>query len=486
MQDAKREIRRLARKEFPEAERVDIHPDITVSGEGVVPGRFNVDIILGTVGLPLQAVRQWNAEDGFHFILQGPPLAGITAAGHDPWDSARIERESQRIDEGFSGVDTVVLELTSDVKNEKQPTNYVCVGTILPTGLFSNALSQRVQVQIGSNPVNRVSLQVDSGSSVLWAQSRFQRSKPMPANRSVLDLTIAEAADFQRGTEQYEISYGSGKKVKFSLFQGVVSIGSLKTRQVFGAAEIAKDENMLPVGIIGLGFSRQDSPIPFHRTLVVQLKESGLIKRACFALVGPRAEPMGSVINERREKDRGWLIIGSLEDKYHNGITWCRALVERYRQWVVRLNKVTVNGVVICENQLALLDTGSSYIATNKANIDKVAGQIQGKVNRGGNLVYPTAALKQVSFLFGDTSEDSFFLNDEDLSLGPAGASSTDTKSPFIYLKSLDVGDKKDFWILGGIFIDNMVTVFDYTGDMRIGFASKSEVDPVTSDVAKL
>ncbi|KAF4621925.1 hypothetical protein G7Y89_g14418 [Cudoniella acicularis] len=467
MEIAKAEIRRVALRKFPDAQEIEIYPDLNSRGSAD-PGKYSVLIKLEQFAIPRQAVRQWNAEEGFHWVLKDPPMSGMVRAGRSPWDNARMKLENQRVEEGDRGLDNTVLELISDVKDDNQPTNYV--------------------VQIGPNSANRISLQVDTGSSVLWAQSRVQRSQSLPANRSILDLTIAEAARFQNGTEFYEIVYGSGKKVKFALFEGLVSIGSLKTNQAFGAAEIAKDENLLPTGILGLGFSKQDSPVPFHRTLIVQLKEAGLIKRACFALIGPRAEPAGNYrLNDRKEKDRGWLVIGNLEDRYHNGITWCRALVEEHRQWVVRLNKVTVNGVVICEDQIALMDTGSSYLATSKAHIDRIAEVIEGKVSKSGNIVYTAGALEKVAFTFGDTAEASFLLNDEDLSIGAvSNTNPSELRSPFMHLKALDSEEKKDFWILGGIFIDNMVTIFDYTGKMRIGFASKSAIDPTISDVAKL
>ncbi|RGP69562.1 acid protease [Fusarium sporotrichioides] len=466
MEEAKAEVRRLVDAEFPDGvTEVEFYPSDYSSDEDIstAPGSFYLSIGFSDVGIGKIAKRQWNPQQGFHYVLEDPPAPGM-AVEDTTWDQERREKENEKIKEGETGVDNVVLELKSDVKNEKQPTNY------------------RVNIQFGSSPKNQVSLQVDSGSSILWAQSRIQVSQDVPPGRSVVDLTIEDAARFQEGSKAYEIVYGGGKKVAFSLFETTVSIGGLKTPQVFGAAKIATQENLLPLGILGLGFSADNSPIPFHRTLVVHLVESGMIKRASFALIGPRSEPAGSITpSDDKTRSRGWLVVGNLPDSYHNGITWCPALAEKYRAWVVRLNKVTVNGVVVCEDQLALVDTGSSYLITTEDNCCDIAKLIQGKVGKGA-LTYPSGGLSDFSFTFGDAAgEATFGLNNEDLSLGPvSGSGDGFLRSPVTYMS---FGNRKYDWVLGGIFIDNMISIFDYTGAPRVGFASRSGVDPVITSI---
>ncbi|VTO91854.1 unnamed protein product [Fusarium graminearum] len=464
MEEAKAEVRRLVDAEFPDGVTgVEINPSDFSSDEDirVAPGSFYLSIDFGNVGISKMAKRQWNPQKGFYYVLQDPPAPAMSA--EDPtWDQERRDKESAKIKEGETGVDNVVLELKSDVKNEKQPTNY------------------RVNVQFGSSPQNQVSLQVDSGSSILWAQSRIQVSQDVPPGRSVVDLTIEDAARFQEGSKAYEILYGGGKKVAFSLFEATIGIGGLKTPQVFGAAKIAAQENLLPLGILGLGFSAENSPIPFHRTLVVHLMESGMIKRASFALIGPRSEPAGSIRPDgEKTRDRGWLVIGNLPECYHNGITWCPVLAEKYRAWVIRLNKVKVNGVVICQDQLALVDTGSSYLTTTEENCREIAKVIQGKASNR-IVTYPSGGLSELSFTFGDASGGATFgLNKEDLSLGPVPGSGGDVlRSPVTYMS---FENRKYNWVLGGIFIDNMISIYDYTGEPRIGFASRFNVDPVVT-----
>ncbi|KAG8361337.1 hypothetical protein FVEN_g1017 [Fusarium venenatum] len=293
---------------------------------------------------------------------------------------------------------------------------------------------------------------------------------------------LKKLRDFKRGPKHMRFFMAAGKKVAFSLFEATVGIGGLKTPQVFGAAKIAAQENLLPLGILGLGFSADNSPIPFHRTLVVHLMESGMIKRASFALIGPRSEPAGSIrLNDQRTRDRGWLVIGSLPDSYHNGITWCPALADKYRAWVIRLNKVTVNGIVVCEDQLALVDTGSSYLTTTEDNCREIAKVIQGKANNR-IVAYPNGNLREFSFTFGDAAgEATFGLNKEDLSLGPvSGSGDGFLRSPVTYMS---FGNKKYNWVLGGIFIDNMISIYDYTGEPRVGFASRSDVNPVITKI---
>ncbi|RGP78807.1 acid protease [Fusarium longipes] len=417
MEEAKAEVRRLVDEEFQDGvTAVEIDPsDISSEKDiGAQPRNLRMLVEFDSVGISRYARRQWNPQKGFHYVLQDYPAVAM---------------KNEKMQEGEQDIESFVLELKSDVRNEKKPANY----------------------------------------------SRIQVSQDVPAGRSVVDLTIEDAARFQEGSKPYEILYGGGEKVYFSLFEATVGIGGLKTSQVFGAAKIAAQANLLPLGILGLGFSADNSPYPFHRTLVVQLMESGMIKRASFALIGPRSKPAGSVEStDEKTRDRGWLVIGTLPDEYHNGITWCPVLAEKYRAWVVRLNKVIVNGVVICEDQLALIDTGSSYVTTTEENCQDIAKAVRGKASNR-IVSYPSGGLSEFSFTFGDgTGEATFSLNDEDLSLGPVPGDLL--RSPVTYM-SFD--NKKYTWILGGIFIDNMVTIFDYTGEQRIGFASRSDVEPV-------
>lgn len=266
------------------------------------------------------------------------------------------------------------------------------------------------------------------------------------------------------------------------MYRGLFKLGSLQVEQKFAAVAYQEVGPLMPTGMLGLGFLERNSRIPAHDNLVVQLHSAGLLKHASFTMIGPRSEPENTpAINTEGHKTRGWFVIGTLDQKYHLGVTWCQVDFLNARKWVVQLRRVEVNGRLICENQQALIDTGTSYLGTGRQNMDTIATFITGGITNVGTIEYASNALESVVFVFGDSEKDqqSFSLNEEDLSLGAGVVDPGKLQSPFVLLDNLEVTHPNgDYWVLGGIFLDNIITIFDYIGKKRIGFAAKSSIDP--------
>jgi len=128
MEEAKGEVRRLVDAEFPEGvTKVDINSSDYSSGEEDIrgaPGSFDVFIAFGNAGISKNAKRYWIPTKGFYYALEDYPAPAMSV-GDTTWDGERRDKESAKINESKTGVECVVLELKSDVKSEKQPTNYV-------------------------------------------------------------------------------------------------------------------------------------------------------------------------------------------------------------------------------------------------------------------------------------------------------------------------------------------------------------------------
>lgn len=128
MEEAKAEVRRLVDAEFPDGvTKVDINPSNDLTDEEDIsgaPGTFDVFVAFGDAGINKNAKRKWNPTKGVHYVLEDYPAPAMSV-GDTTWDEERRDKESAKINESQTGVECVVLELKSDVKNEKQPTNYV-------------------------------------------------------------------------------------------------------------------------------------------------------------------------------------------------------------------------------------------------------------------------------------------------------------------------------------------------------------------------
>jgi hypothetical protein len=442
------------------------------------PASVILDLTSGEMTRMQIFIRTWKPEKGFYYKELLPRLE----APQPVWSDERWKQENALI--AATGLDpfSVILPLVCDVKNEQNPVNYVSLHNV-ESLITRSKVNQRVPLQIGPNEKNLLWLQLDTGSHLSWVQSRMKRSTKLPEDRQILDLTIEGTAKFKDGTGPHEIPYGlSRSKVQINLYEGQFALGRLQAQfQTFGAVSFEKAVS-LPTGLLGMGFAKPGTPVPYHPNLVQNFAKDGKLKHASFTMIGPRSEPANSKpINERKEKNRGWFVLGTLDPKYHRGITWCDFVENQKHLWAVRLNSVSVNGVVICKDQIAIIDSGTSYLVTRKENLDSATPLMKGIRSTEG-IIYPPGSLIDMSFTFGPPAlERSFKLNREDLSLGPSEDATNPKwlRSPLVNPAGFDELFGQNYWVLGGIFIDNMITIFDYTDKKKIGFAEKSDVDPV-------
>lgn len=280
--------------------------------------------------------------------------------------------------------------------------------------------------------------------------------------------------------------YGSNKVVQYDLQMDCFHIGMIKAEgQILGAAPVRKlpsyFRNRPFHGIMGLGPKKLTTETGGVETnVLLNLKAQGQIDRAVLTMIGPNVK---SVLKPESDSDsnvpkgvmRGFLAIGSPYAEYVDGqVVWCEVVQDLHHpswlkgQWVIKLDKVTINGTVVCSNQLALIDTGTAFVLAADSNMKKVVQQLQGKVTSDGNhFVYDEKSLSDVSFEFAggvlDFEPANFFTGG-----GSTARVGCVTKAPSIVPSNV--------WILGGAFLDCMVSIFDYEQN-RVGFANLPDGD---------
>lgn len=238
-------------------------------------------------------------------------------------------------------------------------------------------------------------------------------------------------------------------------------------------------------GILGLGdFGRKN--------LVQTLKSQGQLRHAAIALIGPRNDPkLAEVIDrERTLQPRGSLVLGTVERRFYTGeIAWCPVVFQGGREmWLVRLDEIRVNGHTVATGQQALIDTGTAYIVASQPAfrafkaaipgaediVEKDLEKRKGKQKQSAMFSFPSASLRSVEFVFGGRSMQ---LRRQDFGLGQirVGEAGNRMCASIVQIPG-DEGTevfrgREQMWIVGGIFLDNIVTVFDFE-KRRVGFAT--------------
>lgn len=200
-----------------------------------------------------------------------------------------------------------------------------------------------------------------------------------------------------------------------------------------------------------------------------------------MSLVGPRNDPkLADVIDRLQiQQPRGHLIVGGVSRGFYDGeIAWCPCIPQpRGDKWIFKLDEVKINGATVFRDQWALIDTGSAYIVVSPPTYARVKEAIPGSeeiAEKKDNTMFsfPEKSLESIEFLF---ERRSLPLRRKDFGLGGIKDKKGRLCSSIVGLPG-DVGTKtfrgmEKLWIIGGIFLDNNVVIFDYE-DKRVGFAT--------------
>lgn len=289
--------------------------------------------------------------------------------------------------------------------------------------------------------------------------------------------------------EAETVNYGDTTRVNTTIYQDTIRVGKLTgTNQTVGAATV---NNLAKVmkgskanGIIGLGFPRSQQTD--RQNLVQSLQATGQLKYASFSLIGPRVNPADAIAIDSKKimQPRGHFVIGSVDRSFYTGeIAWCPVTADAGNRWLITLDEVRVNGVVKFTKQKALVDTGTAWILVSPKKLVQVSQTIPGCIpvpKQPLFIAYPQPSLQNLSFVFGGRE---FHLGSSD-NLGHRQVEGRD----LVVSSVCTLQDKwpfdEDVWLIGGIFLDNVVTIFDYE-KRTVGFADISEADMDASALAE-
>lgn len=317
-------------------------------------------------------------------------------------------------------------------------------------------------------------MDLDTGSSLLWLQAVLSPEQGAPIG----EQSVYRPPRSLSQNRHMKVSYADGASLIASLYTDTVGIGSLTaTSQTVGAAamhDIRDDfRSSKSTGIMGLGdFGRKN--------VVLTLKSQGKMKHASIALIGPRNDPKlaDKIDREKTLQPRGHLVVGSVERSFYTGeIAWCPiAYLGSQEMWLVKLDEVRINGKTVAKNQRALIDTGTAYIVVSQPTFATVKAAIPGAEDIKGEQIsmfsFPEANLRSVEFFFGGRSME---LRRQDFGLGQVTVGDNRMCSSIVQIPGVEgkevFAGREQMWIIGGIFLDNIVTIFDYE-KKRVGFAT--------------
>eukprot|EP01017_Pseudomicrothorax_dubius_P034130 TRINITY_DN4642_c0_g1_i3.p1 TRINITY_DN4642_c0_g1~~TRINITY_DN4642_c0_g1_i3.p1 ORF type:complete len:396 (-),score=79.61 TRINITY_DN4642_c0_g1_i3:85-1272(-) len=235
-----------------------------------------------------------------------------------------------------------------------------------------------------------------------------------------------------------------------------VSIAGLNVANVFFGETIAFRGHQFSItpydGVLGLAWPA--IAVGYGPTFVQQMYQQGLIPDDSFSLY----------LTENQGKTGGKLVLGGVDPNYAaSNFTYIPLFSESF--WVVELDNIKV-GNISCgiENMIAILDSGTPSIASEKAIIGKIRSALPPiNCEDFSNLPNITFVIKGHELTLEPEDYLYFFKNTE--------------KVDCLYgIENIKLPEEQFHTVvLGDIFLRKYYTHFDY-GNSRVGFAVASRI----------
>ena len=297
----------------------------------------------------------------------------------------------------------------------------------------------------------------DTGSSWLWVPE-----EGCSCHDSLFRFDPNSSVTFKRFQKSYSLQYGLGFATG-NLSSEVVSIDPNHTfaveNQYFILAQ--KDQNFPKLkadGILvrsrqGLGFPRLSDS---YDTFVINLKKQGLIPKALFAIYLSDND-----FTSQNTKPLSNIMIGSYDLETYasdSKIRWVKVFSES-GYWTVRLNSVSVgnNEVRMRESVVGMIDTGTSLMLAP----GKEAFEIMHFIARGGYCWdYKDFWMCDCGNKFRVTDYPELVLGIGEHYFSIPPQMYFWKFGDFCQLLVVSLG-KKNFWVLGDVFLRKFYTIFD-------------------------
>ncbi|TFK51818.1 acid protease [Heliocybe sulcata] len=292
---------------------------------------------------------------------------------------------------------------------------------------FSNILWYGT-IQVGTPPQN-YTVDFDTGSSDLF----------LPGPACIINCA---------GHKPYNPSQSSPQRTDSVIIEGLTS----KTQRLGAATQYStgfSKSRFPPDGLLGLAFQEiSDYNAP-----------------PVFASFVQQAQTTQAVFTFRLTSGQGSELELGSSSLAGSAVTYTPVTQQGY--WQVNMQSVLVNGKNVLGQISVIVDSGTTYIIGDDANVRKLYASVPGAKNASmtvgqGYYTVPCNAVPTISLTFGGKS---FAISPSILNLGRVSSGSTDCVAALV-----SSGIATDFWIVGDIFMRNVNTVFDY-GNKRVGFS---------------
>ncbi|KAH8085454.1 acid protease [Cristinia sonorae] len=263
--------------------------------------------------------------------------------------------------------------------------------------------------------------------------------------------------------QQFNLKITDTETVSGQQYADTVSVvGVSATGQVLGAASTYPTSfNTLdnpPDGRMGLGYqaiSAYKSPsVP--QTLVAQ---NALVAPVFTFYMGPNT-PLGPVTPR--------ITFGAIDGtSYQGAITYTPVTTKGF--WQINLDSVQANGQKSVGRTPAIIDTGSSLIVGDRANVERFYATVPGaQAFKNGLYTVPCDNIPAVTISIGGTA---FPIDPQYFNQGPVSVGSTQCVGGIVAAPTTKPPMR--YWSIGDVFLMNVYSIFDL-GANRVGFATST------------
>ncbi|RDB16661.1 Cathepsin E [Hypsizygus marmoreus] len=303
-------------------------------------------------------------------------------------------------------------------------------------------------------PAQQLTVDIDTGSADLWVPSNCAAC-PQKQYNSRASSTYREAG------KSFAITYGAGSASGI-LATETVSMGGLAVaQQAFGAVSSTTGfKGYVNSGLMGVAFSS-----------IATSKQPTFPENL---IMGGKISPYFSVYLTRKQAAGSILCLGCVDtSKMIGAINYFPVKTKTY--WTLAMQGMavdkTLTSPVSAVGLTAVIDTGTTlmYIPSSLASdfYGKIPGAKRAPQYGDGYYTVPCANTNRVGLVFGGLI---FYINPVDFTIGKAGAGSTDCVAAIIAFP-LTASIPNNMAIVGAIFLKSWYSIYDYSGNGRVGFA---------------
>ncbi|ORY31594.1 aspartic peptidase domain-containing protein [Naematelia encephala] len=303
-------------------------------------------------------------------------------------------------------------------------------------------------------PAQSLTVDFDTGSADLW----------LPVNCgscNTQQFDASKSSTYRTNGDSFSVEYGSGSVSGILAQESVQVANTAVVGQYFGAVNSESDDfaSNPNSGVIGMGFSSISSS--GKPTYFENLIANKAVSNSYFGFHLARRQAQGSAV-----------CIGCYDSsKFTSSISWLPVVSQSY--WCVSMTGFSANGNqrnALNSSLVGAIDTGTTLIYVPTAVADSFYSQIPGAGRAdsigAGFYQFPCKASYSASLSFAGKA---FSLATADFNLGK-----TSSQSSMCVGGVLAMGDgfPDNLAIVGDEFLKSWYSIYDYSGNSRVGLAS--------------